>query len=158
MINMCPVALTWIIEPIIQGLIDRKRTTERIILVLIALTWITQPIIALPIARMRFTERIVLRRGVRLLSTQLRSIRCNPIQPHLRTQLPNMQPRNMRLMRVPARSPLTTSTTRSRLTNTHSEKPISCHRQRQSFGGEFRPGRCPWNGRRWPPRKIRWEP
>ena len=148
------------------------RTTERIILVLIALTWTMQPIIVVPTAGMRITERIVLSlctrartigritrgRGVRLLSTQLRSVRCNPIQPHLRTRLPNMQPRSMRLMRVPARSHLTTSTTRSRLTNKPmSEKPISCHRQQQSFGGEFRPGRCPWNGRRWPTRKIRWE-
>jgi hypothetical protein len=135
MINMRQVALTWIIEPIIQGLIDRKRTTERIILglieprriierivlVLIALTWTMQPIIAVPIERMRIIERIVPRlstlagtieritlgRGVRLLSTQLRNIRCNLIQPHLRAQLPNMQPCNMRLMRAPARSRLT---------------------------------------------------
>jgi hypothetical protein len=129
MINMRQVALTWIIEPIIQGLIDRKRTTERIILglieprriierivlVLIALTWTMQPIIAVPIERIvpRLStlagtiERITLGRGVRLLSTQLRNIRCNLIQPHLRAQLPNMQPRNMRLMRAPARSRLT---------------------------------------------------
>lgn len=32
MINMRPVALTWIIEPIIRGLIDRKWTTDRIVL------------------------------------------------------------------------------------------------------------------------------
>jgi hypothetical protein len=113
MINTRLVALTWIIAPIIQGLID--------------LTWTIQPIIAVPIARMRTTERIILvlstrartieqitlGRGVRLLSD-----RCNPIQPHLRTQLPNMQPRNMRPMRVAARSHLTMSATRSHRTNT----------------------------------------
>lgn len=120
-INMRLVALTSIIEPIIQGLIDltwtmqpiiavpiaRMRTTERIILVLIEL----RQIIALgPSTRARTIERITLGRGVRLLSTQLRSTRCNPIQPHLRTQPPSMQPRNMRLMRVPARSLLTRET------------------------------------------------
>jgi hypothetical protein len=146
MINMSLVALTWIIELIIRGQIDRRRTTERIalglieprriierfILDLIALTWTLQPIIAVLIERMRIIERIVLRlrtragtleritpgRGVRLLSTQLRNIRCNPIQPHLRTQLPNMQRLNTRPVRVPARRHLTMSTMRSRLTNT----------------------------------------
>jgi hypothetical protein len=131
MINMRLVALTLIIEPIIRGLIELRRIIELIVLELIALTWTMQPTIAVPIARMRIIERIVLRlstragtieritldRGVRLLSTQLRNIRYNPIQPHLRTQLPNMQPRNMRLMKVAARSHLTMSTTRSRLTN-----------------------------------------
>jgi hypothetical protein len=103
MINMRPVALTWIIERIIQGLIDRRRTTGRIVLSLCT--------------RARTIGRITLGRGVRLLSTQLRSIRCNPIQPHLRTQLPNIQPRNMRLMRVAARSRLAMSTMRNHRTN-----------------------------------------
>jgi hypothetical protein len=38
MTNMRLVALTRIIEPIIQGQIDRKRSTERIVPGLIALT------------------------------------------------------------------------------------------------------------------------
>jgi hypothetical protein len=139
MINMRLVAPTWIIEPIIQGLID--------------LTWTMQPIIAVPIVRMRTTEQIIPgpialtqinarvirvliepRRITALLSARMQTIapiilrgrgrplrstprRFRRIQPHRRTQPPNMHPRNMRLIRVPARSHLTMSTMRSRRTN-----------------------------------------
>jgi hypothetical protein len=131
-------ALTWIIEPIIQGLIDRKRPTEqialkqiiepiqglidrkrttgrialkqiieRIIRELIALTWTMQPIIARLSARMQTIAPIIQGRGPRLQSTPRRIVPLRPIQPHLRTQPPNMQPHNMRLMRALARSRLT---------------------------------------------------
>jgi hypothetical protein len=101
-INMRLVALTWITEPILQGLIDRKRTTERIV--------------SLLSTQARTIERIILGREARLLSTLLRNMRCNRIQHRLRIRLPNMQPRNMRLMKAPALSSLAMSTTRSRLT------------------------------------------
>jgi hypothetical protein len=75
------------------------------------------PNIAVPIARMQTIVPIIRGRGVRLLSTRLRSIPCNRTQSHLRTQPPNTQLRNMRLTRAPARRRLTMSTTRSRRTN-----------------------------------------
>jgi hypothetical protein len=117
MINIRLVALTWIIEPIIRGLIGRNRTPERIVLGLIALTWTLRPIIALLSARMRTIAPIIQGRGLPLLSTLPRIVPFRRIQPYLRTQLPNMQPRNIRLMKAPALSRLTMSTMRSRLTN-----------------------------------------
>jgi hypothetical protein len=92
MINMRLVALTWIIEPIIAVPIARMQTTERITLGPIARTQIIERITLVLIEPRRLIERIVPLR---------------PIQPHLRTQLPTMQSRNMRLTRVPVRSRLT---------------------------------------------------
>jgi hypothetical protein len=178
-INTRLVALTWIIEPILKGLIDRKRTTERIVLVLITRAQTIERIIPLLSTR----AGIILGREARLLSTLPRIIRCNRIQHHLRTRLPNMQPRSMRHMKVVALSRLTMSTTRSRLTKQQAARNIpragmanlTSSRgvpavipmrrtqslvidSRRSSGENSGQAEFPWNGRRWPPRKIRWEP
>jgi hypothetical protein len=99
----------WTIERIIRDLIDRKRTIERISLGPTARTRSVELITAVLNARRRITGRIVrgLDRALRLRSAQCRIIRRRCVQRRLRTRLPNMQPRNMKLMKVRALSHLT---------------------------------------------------
>jgi hypothetical protein len=101
-----PIERKWTIERIIRDQIDRKWTTARIILGPIARTRSVGLITAALNARKRTTARIVLDldRALRLRSTPCRTIRRRRAQRRLRTRLPIMQPRNMKLMKVRALS------------------------------------------------------